>query len=299
MFHPDRLIEKCRVPPGSRVQLKDCDPTWAGDSDIPKRERKKQAKLALEESVAELAQLQELLFAADSWSVLLVFQAMDTAGKDGTIRHVMTGVNPQGCQVHSFKHPSAKELEHNFLWRYTKALPERGMIGIFNRSYYEEVLIVKVHRHILTAQRIPDAAPSDSFWADRYEDINNFERHLTRNGTLILKFFLHISKEQQRRRLLRRIDDPTRHWKFSTSDISERGHWDDYQSAYEEALSRTSTTWAPWYIIPADRKWVTRCLVAKIVTRSIGSLALRYPETTPESLQQISEAKQKLEHEAE
>jgi PPK2 family polyphosphate:nucleotide phosphotransferase len=222
---------------------------------------------------------------------------MDAAGKDGTIKHVMSGVNPQGCQVYSFKHPSAEELNHNFLWRCMKALPERGRIGIFNRSYYEEVLIVKVHPELLVAQHVPDARPNDKLWKKRYDDINRFERHLTRNGTKVLKFFLHISKDEQRKRFLERVDDPKKHWKFSPADLAERERWDDYMRVYEEALCATSTKWAPWYVVPADHKWVSRTMVAAIITRVVDSLNLSYPEVTPAQAQQIAEAKRRLEAE--
>lgn len=291
------LIEQFRVPPGKKFRLKDYNPEWAGDKKVPKAERKKRALSILSEDVTELAEAQELLYASDSWSVLLIFQAMDAAGKDGTIKHVMSGVNPQGCQVYSFKHPSAEELDHNFLWRCMKALPERGRIGIFNRSYYEDVLIVKVHPELLAAQRIPDGKPTKEFWKDRYDDINEFERHLSRNGTLILKFFLYVSKDEQRKRFLDRIEDPDKHWKFSTSDVAERGFWDEYMQAYEDALGATSTSWAPWFVIPADHKWVSRAMVAAIITDAIDRLDLRYPEVTPDKLRAISEARKFLEKE--
>jgi PPK2 family polyphosphate:nucleotide phosphotransferase len=285
------------VEPGTKVRLSKFDPGWSGDRDIPKAERKLRAKKILSESVARLAEAQERFYAADTWSLLLVFQAMDTAGKDGTIRHVMTGVNPQGCRVVSFKHPSPKELEHNFLWRYTLPLPERGQIGIFNRSYYEEVLVVRVHPRILHAQRIPGAESKRELWVQRYEDINAFERHLTRNGTVILKFFLNLSREEQRQRLLKRIDNPLKHWKFSTSDITERQYWDDYIQAYEEAITATNTADAPWHIVPADRKWVTRALVAHFVAQAMERLELEFPESTPEQLTALQEAKRQLESE--
>lgn len=289
------IIEKFRVPAGKRIRLKDYDTDWAGDKSVSKQKRKDFAETVLSQEVSALADAQELLYAADSWSILIIFQAMDAAGKDGTIKHVMSGVNPQGVQVFSFKHPSAEELDHNFLWRCMKALPERGRIGIFNRSYYEEVLIVKVHPEFVPAQRIPNAAPSKAFWKNRYDDINNFERHLARNGTVIIKFFLHISKDEQRRRFLERLENPDKHWKFSPSDLAERGCWDDYMSAYEDALSETSTEWAPWYVIPADHKWVSRALVAGILTTTIESLDLRPPDLTPEKRRQIAEARERLE----
>jgi PPK2 family polyphosphate:nucleotide phosphotransferase len=220
---------------------------------------------------------------------------MDAAGKDSTIKHVMSGVNPQGCEVTSFKHPSAEELDHNFLWRYARRTPERGRIGIFNRSYYEEVLVVRVHPELVQAERIPGGKLDEDFWADRFAYINAFERHLTRNGTVILKFFLHISKAEQRKRFLKRLDDPRKHWKFSPADLTERGFWDDYMKAYEEAIGATSTKWAPWYIIPADHKWVSRALVARIVIDALESLDLRYPEVTDAQRSIIEEARKQLE----
>jgi PPK2 family polyphosphate:nucleotide phosphotransferase len=287
-----------RVEPGKRFRLKDHDPAWDGDDDIPKEERKEFAAKILSQDVTALAEAQEQLYADDSWSLLVIFQAMDAAGKDGTIKHVMSGVNPQGVQVHSFKQPSSEELDHNFLWRCMKALPERGRIGIFNRSYYEEVLIVKVHPHLIANQRIPGADPSDKkFWEQRYDDINAFERHLARNGTAIVKFFLNVSKEEQRQRFLSRINEPQKHWKFSAGDVRERDYWDDYQAAYEQCLAATSTTHAPWYVIPADRKWVTRALVAVILAETIKGLDLKWPKVTAEQKKAILAAKKELEAE--
>jgi PPK2 family polyphosphate:nucleotide phosphotransferase len=252
----------------------------------------------LTEDVSELSKAQEMLYADDSWSLLVIFQAMDAAGKDSTIKHVMSGVNPQGCQVYSFKHPSSEELDHDFLWRCAKCLPERGRIGIFNRSYYEEVLVVKVHPNLVTSQHIPNADADDKkFWEHRYESINNFERHLARNGTAIVKFFLYVSKEKQRERFMDRINDSSKHWKFSGSDMAERDHWDEYMDAYEECLTETNTKCAPWYIIPADHKWVSRALVAAVLTQTINSLGLSWPEVTDEQKSQIKEAKAKLEAE--
>ena len=293
----DEIIEQFRVTPGNSVRLKDYDPAWEGDPSVPKEARKKWALEVLSEDVSALAEAQELLYASDSWAVLLIFQALDAAGKDGTIKHVMSGVNPQGVQVYSFKHPSAEELDHTFLWRCMKALPERGRIGIFNRSYYEEVLIVKVHPELVKAQKIPDGEIDKAFWRKRYDDINNFEHHLTRNGTLILKFFLHVSKEEQRKRFLDRINQPEKHWKFSASDLAERKCWKEYQQAYEEMLEATSTKHAPWHIIPADYKWVSRAAVAATVVRAITSLDVRYPEVTEEKRRQIAAAKTQLEKE--
>ncbi len=290
----ESILEACRVHPGKRVKLSDFDPAWAGDPSRPKADRKEYARQLLSEDVSELAEAQELLYAADSWSMLVIFQALDAAGKDGTIKHVMSGINPQGCQVFSFKHPSAEELDHNFLWRSMKALPERGRIGIFNRSYYEDVLIVRVHPELLAAQRVPGAEPTSKFWQARYDDINNFEHHLARNGTAIVKFFLNVSKKEQRERFLERLERPEKHWKFSASDLAERQHWDAYQEAYQQCLEATSTEWAPWYIVPADHKWVTRAVVAAVLSRTIRSLNLSYPEVGPEKLAQIEEARKQL-----
>jgi PPK2 family polyphosphate:nucleotide phosphotransferase len=297
MASSEEIIDLWRVPANKSIRLKDYDPEWAGDPELPKAERKRFAEKLLSQDVSALAEVQERLYAANSWSILVILQAMDTAGKDGTIKHVMSGVNPQGCQVTSFKHPSAQELEHNFLWRYAKALPQRGCIGIFNRSYYEEVLVVRVHPELVKAQRIPDAKIDDDFWADRFADINAFERHLTHNGTVVLKFFLHISKEEQRKRLLKRLKDPKKQWKFAAEDVAERAFWDDYTKAYEDAISTTSTKWAPWYVIPADHKWVSRSLVARIVTSTIESLDLDYPQVTDAHRATLAEAKEQLEAE--
>ena len=295
----DDLWKRFRVTPGKRCRLADIDPAWTGEDDLSKSERKELAEKLLTEDVTELSAAQELLYADNSWSVLVIFQAMDAAGKDSTIKHVMSGVNPQGCQVYSFKHPSPEELDHNFLWRCTKVLPERGRIGIFNRSYYEEVLIVKVHPELVVAQRVPGADPDrKKFWNARYEDINNFERHLTRNGTRIVKFFLHISKEEQRKRFLQRLEDPQKHWKFSTADVDERRFWDDYIDAYEEAITKTSSKWAPWHVIPADHKCVTRALVAKILTTEISQLKLSYPPVTSDQQVEFAEARRRLDAEA-
>ena len=297
MAPADELIASCRVPENWTSRLKDYDPDWAGDPKIPKEQRKQYAEKSLTEDISELAEAQDRLYAADSWSILTIFQAMDAAGKDSTIKHVMSGVNPQGCQVFSFKQPSREELDHNFLWRYTRALPERGRIGIFNRSYYEEVLVVRVHPELLKAQRIPSTKFNEGFWADRYQDINALERHLARNGTLVLKFFLNISKNEQRKRFLKRLDDPSKHWKFATADLVERGFWDDYMKAYEEAIRATSTKWAPWYIIPANSKWVSRSLVARIIVSAINKPDLTYPMVTPEQKTAIDQARKQLEAE--
>ena len=291
-----KIIQKFTVEPGTKVDLKDYVTDWTNldeAKEVSVDFVKERAAAILEESRKQLDSAQELLYASDTWSVLLLFQAMDAAGKDGTIRHVMSGVNPQGCQVYSFKKPSVEELDHNFLWRYMKALPERGRIGIFNRSYYEDVLVVKVHPEWL-GQGQP-VKPDARFWEKRYEDINNFEKHLTRNGTLVLKFFLHLSKDEQKRRFLKRLTNPDKHWKFSDADMAEREHWKDYQKAFEDALSATSTKRAPWYVIPADHKYVARAMVADIITTSIQGLKLEYPKVTPEKMAVIEAARARLE----
>ena len=290
----DRIDDLFRVRPGKKFRLPDHDPAWAGDPLEPEKKRREKAEQLLAADVEELARMQELLWASDTWSVLAIFQAMDAAGKDGVIKHVMSGINPQGVEVTSFKHPSAEELDHTFLWRCMKRLPERGRIGIFNRSYYEEVLIVRVHDRLLRAQQIPGIEPRKKTWEDRYDDINAFERHLVRNGTVVLKFFLNVSRDEQRRRFLARIDEPEKHWKFSASDVAERGHWDAYMEAYEAALAATSTDHAPWYVVPADRKWVSRAVVAAVLAGTIGRLGLAWPEVTADKKQAIDEARRKL-----
>jgi PPK2 family polyphosphate:nucleotide phosphotransferase len=291
-----KLMKRFRVRPGSKVDLMKYNTDWADTKEAKKLGKdkiKKRALKVLERNREELAQAQELIYASDTHSVLLIFQAMDAAGKDGTIRHVMSGVNPQGCQVFSFKKPSAEELDHNFLWRYMRCLPERGRIGIFNRSYYEDVLVVKVHPEWLD-QKLPDK-PDKKFWQDRYGDINHFERHLTRNGTLILKFFLHLSKKEQRNRFLERLNNPEKHWKFSPADLAERCFWKEYQKAFEDALTATSTKWAPWHVIPADRKYVARALVADIIATAIAGLRLTYPTVPKEKLKALAAARRELE----
>jgi PPK2 family polyphosphate:nucleotide phosphotransferase len=298
MINP-KLIKQFLVEPGTEVKLKNYVTDWTETDEakeLGKETIKDRAREILDESHKQLAEAQDLLYAADTHSVLIILQAMDAAGKDGTIRHVMSGVNPQGCQVFSFKKPSAEELDHNFLWRYMKSLPERGRIGIFNRSYYEDVLVVKVHPEWLGPGQ--PAKPDKNFWEKRYEDINNFEKHLTRNGTLILKFFLHISKEEQRRRFLSRLTDPEKHWKFSEADLAEREHWKSYRKAFEDALTTTSTKRAPWHVIPADRKYVARAIIADVITTSIENLGLEYPKVNEEKLAKLSAAKAKLEAES-
>jgi hypothetical protein len=248
----------------------------------------------LAENVTDLATLQDRLYASHNYSVLLVFQAMDAAGKDGTIKHVMSGINPQGCQVFSFKAPSKEELDHDFLWRTTKSMPERGRIGIFNRSYYEEVLVVKVNTRFLDAQNLPDAKPTKKFWNDRYESINDFERHMTRNGTVILKFYLNLSQTEQRRRFLDRIDDPAKNWKFSSADLTESLRWDEYMAAYQDAIRATSTDIAPWWIIPADRKFIARSLVSGIVRQTLEGLDLQYPVLPEVEQARLADARAQL-----
>jgi PPK2 family polyphosphate:nucleotide phosphotransferase len=296
----DELIERLRVKPGRKVRLKAFDTGWAQMetlAELGKEAVKERARDALNHNLEKLAQVQERLYADDRYSLLIVFQAMDAAGKDSTIKHVMSGVNPQGCQVFSFKQPAAEELDHNFLWRYMKSLPERGRIGIFNRSYYEEVLVVKVHPEWLDRQKLPTKKRKKAFWQARYEDINAFERHLTRNGTVILKFFLHVSKQEQKARFLERLDRPEKNWKFQAADLAERAFWDDYMDAYEDALSATSTEWAPWYIVPADQKWATRAVVADIITSTLEGLDLQYPALSDAQRRELAQAREVLEKE--
>ena len=293
-------IEHFRVPVGKKSRLKDYDPGW-----VPKWARtkggkeekkavKKQALDIFEENKQKLASMQELLWASDTYAMLIILQGMDAAGKDGVIGHVMSGVNPQGCQVSGFKTLSEEEVNHDFLWRYVKALPERGRIGIFNRSYYEDVLIVKVRPEVLETQKLPPGPRDESFWKQRYEDINVFERHLVRNGMIVLKFFLNVSMERQRQRFLKRLEDPNKYWKFSFMDLSERGKWDDYMKAYQEVLDETSTEWAPWYVIPADKKWVTRASVSEILASQIEALNLKYPVLNAEQTSLFKKAKAQL-----
>jgi PPK2 family polyphosphate:nucleotide phosphotransferase len=278
-----------RVRPGELVRLR----RYSSDDTAPFKNKRKAAG-RLERGIARLAVLQEQLYAQDRWAVLLIFQAMDAAGKDSAIKHVMSGLNPQGTQVFSFGRPSDEELDHDYLWRTSKALPERGRIGIFNRSYYEEVLVVRVRPDVMGRQKLPPSLITRRLWRDRYEDINAFERYLTRNGTLIRKFFLHVSKEEQRRRFLQRLDDPEKHWKFEAADLDERGRWDEYARAYEQALARTSTRHAPWFIVPADHKWFTRLVIAELVVEALESLELRFPEVTEAQLEALAEARKRL-----
>ena len=264
-----------RVTSGAKFKLSDVDP---GDTAHLNREDKPAAQDALAVGRDALAMLQDKLYAQDRWSVLLVFQAMDAAGKDGAIKHVMSGVNPQGCQVTSFKAPTTEELDHDYMWRCAKNLPERGRIGIFNRSYYEEVLVVKVHPEYLEAQKLPPSLVGKHVWDQRYEDIRNFESYLARNGTIIRKFFLHVSRDEQKKRFLERIEQPEKNWKFSAADVRERGHWDAYMDAYQRMIRETASKEAPWYVVPADNKWFTRLVVAAAVVEALESLDLHYPE---------------------
>ena len=283
-------IKQFRAKPGGRIKL-DKWPTRVK----PVYKTKKQYRSMLDKQVAELAEMQDMHYADDRYALLLIFQAMDAAGKDGAIKHVMSGVNPQGCQVFSFKHPSPRELDHDFLWRTTRALPERGRIGIFNRSYYEEVLVVRVHPEILTAQRIPeDRAGENGFWEERYRSISGMERHLHHNGTRILKFFLHLSKDEQRKRFLARIDDTDKNWKIGVDDIRERAFWDIYMQAYEACISATSSREAPWYIVPADDKENARLIISEIILELFRSLKLAYPKPSPEQREELKSIRKQL-----
>lgn len=293
-----RDLKTVRVPAAKKVRLSRYATEWTPPRELKALSRAKlkaRARDMLRESLDDLRKMQELLYADNRYAVLIVLQAMDAAGKDGMIEHVMSGVNPQGCQVFSFKEPSAEELDHTFLWRCMTRAPERGRIGIFNRSYYEDVLVVRVHPELLEPQRLGDQEFDGRFWRERFEDINAFEQHLVRNGTIVLKFFLHLSKEQQKRRFLDRLDEPDKHWKFSAADVTERSFWDDYQHAYEQAFSHTSTEWAPWHIIPADHKWVARAMVANIIASSMAALDLRFPTMTAGAREAMAAARKQLE----
>jgi PPK2 family polyphosphate:nucleotide phosphotransferase len=286
-----RFAEPFKVGKGKKFSLKDVDP---GDTLGYDDEDKPRAKEALATGIEVLAQLQDRLYAQDKWALLLIFQAMDAAGKDGAIKHVMSGVNPQGCQVFSFKAPSAEELDHDYLWRCLKVIPNRGHIGIFNRSYYEDVLVVRVHPELLARQKIPPELVTKKIWKERFEDIRNYESYLSRNGVLVRKFFLHVSKKEQKRRFLERIDNPQKNWKFSASDSAEREHWDDYMEAYEDMIRHTSTPQAPWYVVPADNKWFTRIVVAAAVIQTLSSLRLKYPEVGSAKLKELAAARRAL-----
>ena len=287
-----RLAEPFRVSKGKHFRLKDVDPN--DTLEFTKDADKSRAKEALTTGVAAMAELQDKLYAQDKWALLLIFQAMDAAGKDGAIEHVMSGVNPQGCQVFSFKSPSSEDLDHDYLWRCMKSLPNRGHIGIFNRSYYEEVLAVRVHPEFLAKQRVPPQLVGKKIWSERFEDIRNFEQYLARNGVVVRKFFLHVSKKEQKRRFLERIDDPKKNWKFSSNDAAERAYWDDYMNAYEEMIQETATKHAPWYVVPADNKWFTRVIVGAAVVDTLADLDLAYPKVGEDKLKELATAKSKL-----
>jgi len=286
-----RLSQLYRVTRGKRFRLADFDPAdtaWLGTEDKPR------AKDALQTGIEALSELQDMLYAQDRWALLLIFQALDAAGKDGAIKHVMSGVNPQGCQVASFKAPSSEDLDHDYLWRCNKHLPERGRIGIFNRSYYEEVLVVRVHQEILQAQKLPPQRISKKIWGQRYTDIRNYEQYLANNGIVVRKFFLHVSRAEQKRRFLARIDEPEKNWKFSAADASERRYWHDYRKAYEAMIAATATAEAPWYVVPADNKWFTRIVVASAIIDALASLDLHYPKVSKEKLRGLAAAKKAL-----
>jgi PPK2 family polyphosphate:nucleotide phosphotransferase len=285
----DKLAKTYRIENGKHFRLKDFDPADTGHW-----HSKEHAEKALQQSIARTGELQDMLYAQDNWAVLLIFQAMDAAGKDGAIKHVMSGINPQGCQVYSFKAPSEVELQHDFLWRTTRVLPEQGRIGIFNRSYYEEVLVVRVHPAILKSQRMPASLVDKKIWDERFEDIRCFERHMTRSGTVIRKFFLNLSKKEQKQRFLARLDHPEKNWKFSAADIHERKYWEDYQDAYEDMIRNTSSEQAPWYVVPADNKWFTRLVVSTVLVDTLESLKLSYPKVDERKRKELEAAKKVL-----
>jgi PPK2 family polyphosphate:nucleotide phosphotransferase len=283
-----KLAERLVATPGKKISLKKCPTNWVAGI------KKEDARTLLERGIKKLALRQDMLYAQDRYSVLLIFQAMDAAGKDGTIKHVMSGINPQGCQVYSFKAPSAEERDHTYLWRSFKALPERGRIGIHNRSYYEEVLVARVHPEIIEAQQLPEEHKTKRIWKERFRQINDFERYLVENGTIPIKFYLHVSKDEQKRRFLERIDQPEKNWKFSVTDVKERGHWKDYRRAYDEVFTHTSTEWAPWYIVPADNKWFMRVAVAEIINYRLKALDLHYPKVETSRKKELLEAREIL-----
>jgi len=285
----ERIVSPYCVTDGKKFRLKDFDPT-----DTNGIKSKKAAESMLESSSLMLAEMQEKLYAQDVWALLLIFQGMDAAGKDGAIKHVMSGINPQGCDVHSFKEPTKEELDHDFMWRAHNVMPGRGKIGIFNRSYYEEVLVVRVHPQLLKAEKLPEELITKHIWEDRYEDINTFEKFLTRNGTVIRKFFLHVSKEEQKKRFLERLEDSKKNWKFSMDDIKERKFWDDYQEAYEEMVQSTSTKRAPWYVIPADNKWYGRLVIASAIIEVLNGLDLKFPDVDKEKKKELETIKEAL-----
>ena len=286
-----QLAKPYRITNGKKFRLKHVDPADTGDL---KSADKPRAKEALQNGVEAMAELQDVLYAQDRWSLLLIFQAMDAAGKDGTIKHVMSGVNPQGCQVSSFKGPTSEDLDHDYLWRCVKQLPERGRIGIFNRSYYEETLVVRVHPEFLAGQKLPKECVTKDIWKERFQDIRAFERYLHRNGTAVVKFFLHISKEEQQKRFLERLDDPDKNWKFSVNDARERNFWDDYMEAYEETIRETSSEKSPWYVVPADNKWFTRVIVAAAVIDALAAMKLQYPKVSEAKRQELAATRKEL-----
>jgi len=289
MSWANKIVKPFRVEDGKNFRLKDFDP-----SDTGKLKSEQDGKELLAKGIARMAELQDMLYAQNRWALLLTIQAMDAAGKDGVIKHVMSGVNPQSCQVSSFKAPSHEELDHDYMWRAVCSLPQRGCIGIFNRSYYEEVLVVRVHPEILKGQQLPPSLVTDDIWIERFEDIRNHERYLFRNGTVVRKFFLNLSKKEQKKRFLARVDQPEKNWKFSAADIRERRFWDDYQTAYEEMIRHTATKHAPWYVIPADNKWFTRVVVAAAVVDTLEGLDLHYPVVDGENLRELLEARAEL-----
>ncbi len=286
----EKFIRPFIVPPGRKISLKkDYDPGYTA-----RLVKSKEAATLLQQGVQLLAEYQDKLYAQSTHALLILFQAMDAAGKDGTIKHVMSGLNPQGCQVYSFKAPSAEELDHDYNWRHVRALPERGRIGIFNRSYYEEVLVVRVHPEILAGEKLPPALKDDGIWNRRFEEINQFERYLVNNGTAVLKFFLNVSKAEQKKRFLERIGQPEKNWKFSSADVKERAHWDDYMNAYQDVFNRTSTKWAPWYVIPADNKWFTRLAVAAVIAAKLKEIDPQYPVVDKEHQREMRLAEKLL-----
>jgi PPK2 family polyphosphate:nucleotide phosphotransferase len=287
-----RLIEPFRITNGKTFRLKDIDPAHTGHARL-----KSEAPALMAANLERLGDAQEMLYAQDQWAVLLIFQAMDAAGKDGTIKHVMSGVNPAGIQVYNFKQPSAEELDHDFLWRTTRCLPEKGRIGIFNRSYYEETLVVRVHPEYLTAQRLPPPVTKKKFWKKRFEDIATFERHLARNAIVVLKFFLHVSKAEQKRRFMKRLDEPEKNWKFSTADVHERQRWDDYMQAYEDTIRSTATARAPWFVVPADNKWFTHLVVGAAVVDALSDLDLAFPTIDAARRKELASARTALRRE--
>jgi PPK2 family polyphosphate:nucleotide phosphotransferase len=285
------LADQFCITDGRKFRLKKVDP---GNTLEFRSEDKPRAVEALANGVKVLTQLQDMLYAQDRWALLLIFQAMDAAGKDGAIKHVMSGVNPQGCQVYSFKGPTAEELDHDYLWRCMKCLPERGRIGIFNRSYYEETLVVRVHPEFLESQKLPAKLNGNGIWDRRFKEVRNFEKYLSNNGILVRKFFLHVSEEEQRRRFLERLDDSDKNWKFSANDAKERGHWDEYMKAYEDTIRNTATEFAPWYVVPADNKWFTRVIVAAAVIDALSSMDLAYPTLSSAKLKELQAARETL-----